>query len=728
MVNPVLEAALKYRALGLSVLPVGRDKKPLLPWADLQKRLPTNAEIKGWYQRWPDAGVGIVTGPISGLAVLDIDPRNGGDKSLFSSEEYIIPVCPTGNTGGGGTHHFFRDDGALPTCPGLLPGVDLKAAGGYVVVPPSLHPSGRAYVWDIDLLTQALPDRPEWIANLVKNRPHQANIPLPETIPGGLRNDTMFKLGASLRHKGLSKEGIIAALMVENKRCNPPLSEAEIENIAASASRYAPGELPKSRPISPPAEYKNTQLRDIICCFQEFLFLPDTAALELVLGAVAANMLPGDPVWLLLVGPAGYGKTEILNCITKLPAVHQIAVLTEASLLSGTPKKDANGAKGGLLKEMGAFGILTIKDFGGVLSLSRETRGPILAGLREVYDGSWVRYVGSDGGRALAWQGKAGLIGGSTPSIDSYYAVISALGERFIYYRIPESTEDDKSKAALAHMGEEGEIRNKLSLMVAGFFSSLDLKAPPRLSEDETAWLISLARFTARCRSPIERETYSSREITLIPGAESPTRLVKCLCQLLYGLLSIGIPRARALELVGKVGLDSMPAIRRKVISALLEHPGELSAPDLAATLDYPTSTTRRTLEDLTAYGLIRRNKAEFNRDLWSATPLAQELAGRLQSCIPEILTNEILEKLYSVSSISDTQLETERGENLFWFLPSGRQVGRLDLLKRWEEAGRPAVPLSDSALVSDLAPWLTEDTDIEDLALVVAFLEADNA
>jgi hypothetical protein len=99
-----------------------------------------------------------------------------------------------------------------------------------------------------------------------------------------------------------------------------------------------------------------------IATFRKWLYLPDPAPLLVTLGAVAANVRDGDPVWLLLVGPPGGGKSELLQSLIGLPDIHPTATLTEAALLSGTPKRehDAN-AKGGLLRAIGNFGIILCK-------------------------------------------------------------------------------------------------------------------------------------------------------------------------------------------------------------------------------------------------------------------------------------------------------------------------------------------------------------------------------
>src|SRR5262249_53080667 len=121
--------------------------------------------------------------------------------------------------------------------------------------------------------------------------------------------------------------------------------------------------------------------------YGRWLHLPDTGAVEVVLGTVAANRLEGDPGWTLRVGPPGGGKSEAINSVAGLPDVHPTATLTEASLLSGTSTKErAQAAKGGLLREVGDFGIIVCKDFGSVLSMNRDARAIVLAAFREIYD------------------------------------------------------------------------------------------------------------------------------------------------------------------------------------------------------------------------------------------------------------------------------------------------------------------------------------------------------
>lgn len=374
----------------------------------------------------------------------------------------------------------------------------------------------------------------------------------------------------------------------------------------------APALVPLSRAAASVAELTNV--------FQRHLYLPDLLPLHALLGAVAANVLPGDPIWLGLIAPPSSAKTEMLNSLSLLkhPRIWSMAAITPAGLLSGTSRKDrAAHAKGGLLKEVGDFGIISCKDFGSALSQRQEVRAETMAALREIYDGAWTRHVGSDFGQTLEWRGKLGFIFGCTPVIDSQHSVTSAMGERFLFARIPDAGAE-QAERALSHGGvNSSSMRRELGEIVAQLFEGRRAQ-PAELTPEESSELVSLASVAVRLRSPVERNR--SREIECIPGAEGPARLVKMLLGLLNGLDVLGYPRALALEVVRRVAHDSVPPQRRRAFDFLRQRGAPTETEAVAAALKLSTNVARRILQDLNAYDLVTRNAlGDGKKDFWSA-------------------------------------------------------------------------------------------------------------
>ncbi len=126
-----VETAQRYLGHGWCVLPLrGRDKRPLIVWEPLQSASPSAEQVTDWFNRWPDANIGIVTGEISNLVVLDIDPKHGGDASLERLERRFGPLPATieATTGGGGRHVYFAHPGGLiRNRTGLAQGIDSAA-------------------------------------------------------------------------------------------------------------------------------------------------------------------------------------------------------------------------------------------------------------------------------------------------------------------------------------------------------------------------------------------------------------------------------------------------------------------------------------------------------------------------------------------------------------------------------------------------------------------------
>ena len=240
-------AARAYFARGWSVIPVEpRGKRPRVPWTAFQHRLPSQAEVDEWFRRWPDANVGIVTGAVSGLVVIDVDPRHGGEASLQELERSHGPLPRTveAATGGGGRHLYFaHPGGTVANRVGLAPGIDLRGDGGCVVAPPSVHSSGRRYAW-VDARAPGespLAPAPTWIRTATAQgrhtQQHWRDL-VRDGVAEGQRNASLASLAGSLLWHGLDPEVALELLLAWNRqRCRPPLPDDEVARVVASIAR-----------------------------------------------------------------------------------------------------------------------------------------------------------------------------------------------------------------------------------------------------------------------------------------------------------------------------------------------------------------------------------------------------------------------------------------------------------------------------------------------------------
>ncbi|CAN5824174.1 hypothetical protein BH23GEM6_BH23GEM6_25910 [soil metagenome] len=189
MNGELLEAALGYAARGWRVLPCVPGKKlPLI--TQWQRRATIDADLlRRWWRLAPEANTGIATGPESGLLVLDVD---GDPDKLLRGRE--IPRTPTQRTGGGGYQLFYRFPPELAdvatTRAGVLPNVDTRGRGGFVVAPPSIHPDGPRYAWCDGYApsdrSPVLP--PRWLVDLLRPVRQRPSIPqTPEAVVHGTR-------------------------------------------------------------------------------------------------------------------------------------------------------------------------------------------------------------------------------------------------------------------------------------------------------------------------------------------------------------------------------------------------------------------------------------------------------------------------------------------------------------------------------------------------------------
>jgi hypothetical protein len=240
----MLSAPLALAELGYSVFPIrAGEKKPLTKNGLLDAT--TDAEqIERWQSQWPNANWAIRT---DGLLVLDID---GAENEWFKSlgERAIdLAIAPISLTPSGGRHFLFRapNDSYRCTQSDIAPKVDTRAAGGYIVVAPSVV-AGKPYKWsdELDIGPGDLPLPPQWLLEALTKKPTPTwQAEAAGKIGEGLRNRVLFRMGCAMRRPGFGEPKILAALNAANiARCDPPLDPQEVARIAQSAAKYAPDE------------------------------------------------------------------------------------------------------------------------------------------------------------------------------------------------------------------------------------------------------------------------------------------------------------------------------------------------------------------------------------------------------------------------------------------------------------------------------------------------------
>ena len=159
-----------WRGRGSAVFPCRpRGKEPLTKHG-FKDATRDEAQIRRWWAIWPNANIGLATGRENGIIVVDLDDEKG-EKLLTLLEERFGKLLPTvESTTGGGRHLLFElPEGCGPVPSSAEDGLDIRADGGYVIVPPSIHPNGKCYEWDPES-PEEFALAPEWLLDFARNR------------------------------------------------------------------------------------------------------------------------------------------------------------------------------------------------------------------------------------------------------------------------------------------------------------------------------------------------------------------------------------------------------------------------------------------------------------------------------------------------------------------------------------------------------------------------------
>ncbi|MCP3963420.1 MAG: DUF3987 domain-containing protein [bacterium] len=256
----MFEAALEYASEGWAVLPVKpRGKVPLTSHG--VKDATTDQEtIQEWLRSYPNANIGLAV-PVGSL-VLDVDSDDALHR--LKHEERSLPATATARTGRG--YHFWYSAEGVKVRNGVnvVPGVDIRAVGGYVIVSPSVHENGSVYEWTVPLEPINIAPAPEWLLELLgKKEPApgvgQQSVNVAQVlagVPEGQRDDQLFRLACKLRHVDVPRPWAERLVQEAAVNCSPPLPEREaLAKVTSAYSRYQPGQASVGSVGSVPAPF-----------------------------------------------------------------------------------------------------------------------------------------------------------------------------------------------------------------------------------------------------------------------------------------------------------------------------------------------------------------------------------------------------------------------------------------------------------------------------------------
>lgn len=274
----MLPYALQYAQSGLRVFPLSPcDKTPLRGSKGLHEATNNIDVIKQWWTSNPFYNIGCATG--KGIAVIDIDEgtdNNGKSKSgedsiaQWQSENGQLPDTLTAISGKGGGHLYYRTGNKYSSKAGVIKNVDVRAEGGYIVLPPSIHPNGNRYSWVGDFGIDKIASADQTVSKILSLGGNKTNKISLSTISNklilqtdildrlnfdeGSRNDSLYRFGCSLQGKGASDVDVFNELTRVNlSRCNPPLSVQEVNSIYNSVISKPKGDkasINKSKTMS----------------------------------------------------------------------------------------------------------------------------------------------------------------------------------------------------------------------------------------------------------------------------------------------------------------------------------------------------------------------------------------------------------------------------------------------------------------------------------------------
>jgi len=368
---------------------------------------------------------------------------------------------------------------------------------------------------------------------------------------------------------------------------------------------------------------KLSQIKEL---YKSVFYMEEDMVLDTILSIAIATKLPGDPIWLLIIGGSSSGKSELIGILNKVKFNHPVSSLSENTFLSNM--KLGAGKESSLLHQIGTNGMITMKDYTSILSMRSEKRELIVSQMREIFDGKLDKLAGN--GNNEHWEGKINWIGAVTDSIFIAEGESAGMGRRTINYVMPQQDRIKTTRRALANTADITEKRLQIQDAVAEFINHKLATLPkqlPVLSEDMQEDVIQLGNFTTLARTPTARDFHQT--LILVPDAEMPMRVASMfqkIVQINIHISDDGVLTDAHWKQLCKLAFDSIPKQRIMTLKILAKYP-MVTKKGVALELNYPTDTVGMWLEDLNVLGICKRAQGSATSgDQWTMEPQYREL------------------------------------------------------------------------------------------------------
>lgn len=383
--------------------------------------------------------------------------------------------------------------------------------------------------------------------------------------------------------------------------------------------RHTPGEVTSTEEYDGPIP----TFAEVLAVFEKWLKMtPEMIdGLRICLAVSLSNQIPGDPIWLFLVGPAGSGKTAILMSMSKSAQCVFKSSITPHALISGFKQAEDPS----LIPQLHGKTFI-LKDYTEVLQMNPTAYEEVLSILRGAYDGNAAKTYGN--GVVRSYDCHFSMLAGVTAAINGNSK--ASLGERFLKYQAIKGTgfaADDQIIAAMKNIGSEVTMGEELCAITTPFLSQkVDIdavKAPGFVPDWVYERMVALAQLISVLRAQVDRDPYKG-EIAYRPQHEMGTRLAKQLIKLGLGLAIVagkpGIDN-EIYRLMERVAFDTAVGFHLDLVQAAMqctESGLELSEENLCRVANIPSTSMRRKIEDLTMLGAITSSvgKNKLNRGL----------------------------------------------------------------------------------------------------------------